>query len=552
MDKRKYINNVVLIMSAGSGTRFGADKPKQYCNLKRRPIIEYALDACRLSVMADEIVIVTAPDYKNIVKEKYGYPTTGGGNTRAESLANGLNYIYEHYECNKVIVANAVCPLMKEEQIDRYFSLLDEYDYVLTAWKVVSTLHRYDGVLTDRDEYFHVMEPEAYRFPMLYSNYKGDYPVPYIFHQMPREAKAYFCFDYPYTMKVTYARDVDIAEILYDDIILRPKQEKTRHNVNLWLSSFQDNNIAEWLLKVTSYMEELMNRWEITSYTVNPQAFATCVYEAESKKYGSVIIKFHAPSGRFALELLYYKLQSKEIMAELLDYDTEYRALLIQKVKPGHQVKFHMEDGELRSFYDKVSKKLLPRNAISTKLILPTIMSDFEQNVSYADNYNFETKFRKKMEETVRNIWAEYFADSPQYYLHRDLHRRNLLRENGKITAIDPLGIVGPKEFEYTIPFIIETKAHMENLLSKHRELFEFFSKYCCKERLYAAVFIMWVHKMEEYVFVKHDNFKLAKWAVESIKKLFFDDGEWELFDKAGWPKELRKEDGINSCREKQ
>lgn len=540
MGKKNYIRNIVLIMSAGSGTRFGADKPKQYCSMKGRPIIEYALDACRLSTVTDEIVIVTSEDYADIIQDKYGFPTTVGGSTRAESLANGLDYIAKHYACEKVIVANAVCPLMTEGQIDKYFSLLDEYDYVLTAWKVVSTLHRYDGKLVDRDDYFHVMEPEAYRFDILHSCYKGDFPVPYIFHQMPSGSKAYYCFDYPYTMKVTYARDVEIAEKLYDDIILRPKQDKTRQNVNLWLSSFNDKNITDWLLKVSEYMGELINRWEITSYTVNPQTFATCVYEAESKKYGSVIIKFHAPSGRFDLELLYYQMQSSEIMAELLDYDADFRVLLIKKIKPGLQVKFNVDDDELVSFYDNISKSFLPADSFETEVMLPTIMSNFNQNVQYSDKYNFEFEFRKKMEDKARKIWNLYFENSPKYFLHRDLHRRNLLRSRKGIVAIDPLGIVGPKEFEYTISFVIEAKADSSNVILKQERLFEFFSRYCDRERLYAAVFIMWVHKMNEYVFVKHDNFKLAQWTITCIKEMFFDKDEWKMDGKSGWPKGLR------------
>lgn len=540
MEKKEYIRNVVLIMSAGRGTRFGADKPKQYCNMMGRPIIEYALDACRLSSATDEIVIVASPEYTNIVQKKYGFPTTVGGNTRTESLANGLAYISEHYACEKVIIANAVCPLMTESQIDQYFMLLDQYDYILTTWKVVSTLHRYDGRRVDRDEYFHVMEPEAYRFPILYSNYKGDFPVPYIFHQMPERSKAYFCFDYPYTMKVTYARDIDIAERLYNEIILKPKRDKTRQNINLWLSSFENKDIMEWLLKINNYMEELIERWEITSYTVNPQTFATCVYEAESKKYGSVIVKFHAPSGRFELELLYYQMQSSDIMAELLDYDSEFRVLLIQKIKPGIQVKFHSNDSELKRFYQKVSKSLLSKKMLDTNILIPTIISDFERNIHHADKYNFEQYFRKKMEEKVKEIWMEYFASSPQYYLHRDLHRRNLLRTKTGIMAIDPLGIIGPEEFEYTIPFIIEAKADMQDIIRKQEELLDFFSEFCNRKRLYAALFIMWVHKMDEYVFVKHDNFKLAKWTIECIKKFFYEKDEWKLDGKLGWPRGLK------------
>ena len=153
------VKNVVLVMSGGSGQRFGAPVPKQYCMMGGREIISYAIDAARFCPSTDEVVIVTAKDYLDSIREKYGFPTTLGGSNRTESLANGLAYIAENYDCEKVIIVNAVCPLMTEEQLDRYFKLLDDYDYVLTSWKVVSTLHRYDGTCVDRNDYFHVREP---------------------------------------------------------------------------------------------------------------------------------------------------------------------------------------------------------------------------------------------------------------------------------------------------------------------------------------------------------------------------------------------------------
>ena len=76
---KTYIKNVVLVMSGGSGTRFGADRPKQYCDMKGRPVIEYVLDACKLSKNTDQVVIVTAQEYVDPIHEQYGYPTTVGG-----------------------------------------------------------------------------------------------------------------------------------------------------------------------------------------------------------------------------------------------------------------------------------------------------------------------------------------------------------------------------------------------------------------------------------------------------------------------------------------
>ena len=44
---KKYIKNVVLVMSGGSGTRFGADKPKQYCICLRKGFFDEEVRLCR-------------------------------------------------------------------------------------------------------------------------------------------------------------------------------------------------------------------------------------------------------------------------------------------------------------------------------------------------------------------------------------------------------------------------------------------------------------------------------------------------------------------------
>ena len=519
-----YIKNVVLVMSGGSGTRFGADRPKQYCMMNGKPVIEYVLEACKLSKQTDQVVVVTAKDYVESVREQYGYPTTVGGNTRTESIYNGLQFVAQHYDCEKVVIINAVCPLVLDSQIDRYFQLLDDYDYVLTCWKVTSTLHRYDGQMVDRDDYFHVMEPEGYRFKPLHANYKKDFPVPYVFHQMPKNSKPFYCFDYPYTMKLTYSRDLRTAEWLYNDIIEKPRREKTMQKMNLWLSSFRSEGVAEWSFKIPEYMDVLSQRWEITNYTINPEAFATCVFEAESRKHGPVIVKFHAPSGRYDLELLYYRKAQGGYMAELIDYDEDYRAMLIRKVVPGNQVKFSLQNPDFQSFFQRVSENFIPYEEERMKHI-PSVMDEFEMNVRNANNYTYEHDFRGKLELMARKVYDRYFASSPQFFLHRDLHRRNLLQSKEGIVAIDALGVIGPKEFEYTIEIFIETRQAKDHVQA-YTELFRFFSQFASPERLAAAMFFLYVHKMDEYVFVKHDHYKMAADALGMIKKLYFTEDE--------------------------
>jgi len=521
---KKYIKNVIMIMSGGIGSRFGADCPKQYSYMGGRPVIDYVFDACKKSVFVDEIIIVASEMYMGYVENRFQVPVVLGGGTRPESVANGIRYVYENYACEKLIITNAVCPLASTEQYDKYFKLLDEYDYILTTWKLAPALHRFDGEKVDRDEFFNVMEPDAYRFDMLYDSFDFKNLKKYIFHNMPEKAKPYYCFDYPYTMKVTYPQDIKLLELLYKDIIIKPDTEKTIQVVNGYLGADGNKDIIEWIKIVQKRMkEEIVPKYSIVNYSMNAQTEANIVYEANSNIYGSIIIKFTPSEFFFHKELLYYELASKDIMAELIDSDEEYYVLIIKMVKPGLQIKFDTQNMELRSFFDRVNENFISIERLKGDKNVPSIMSEFEEYVISASRHTFEYQKRKILEEKARKVYGLYFKDARLFYLHRDLHRRNILKDRDTLRAIDPRGSVGPKEFEYVIPFIIEIRDDKEHTTERFWDMFDFFKKYVDEEKFMAALFIFFVYKANDYVFQKNDNYCLARWCLESIQELFFE-----------------------------
>lgn len=89
--------NILLLMMGGSGTRFGADVPKQYVELENRPIFSYILEAHQNCASIDKIVIVSHSSWIDYVSrwstwlcaDKVACITPGGAN-RSESVRNGL------------------------------------------------------------------------------------------------------------------------------------------------------------------------------------------------------------------------------------------------------------------------------------------------------------------------------------------------------------------------------------------------------------------------------------------------------------------------------
>jgi 2-C-methyl-D-erythritol 4-phosphate cytidylyltransferase len=119
------LNRIVAILpAAGSGTRMGADTPKQFLELDGLPLVQFTLR--RLAQCADitEFLIPTRAEEADALRvrlerESIGRPVRvlAGGNSRQDSVAVALAEVPRDAEI--ILVHDAVRPLVKREQIDR-------------------------------------------------------------------------------------------------------------------------------------------------------------------------------------------------------------------------------------------------------------------------------------------------------------------------------------------------------------------------------------------------------------------------------------------------
>lgn len=206
-----------IVLAGGSGTRFKGTVPKQYCLLAGKEVISYSIEAFRNAALVDDlIVVVDAQEYElGRIAATYNVPTVLGGSTRNGSLANAMAYIRTHYpDCTKIIENNAACPLLRSQQIDDIIRLLDDYDFVQSTYKITDALGSYSSRTVDREDYFLIQAPDAYRFPLLCEHFKAEHPNGHPAAQLPDSATGYnyMCEGQPF--KITYPDDIEIAEIL--------------------------------------------------------------------------------------------------------------------------------------------------------------------------------------------------------------------------------------------------------------------------------------------------------------------------------------------------
>ena len=200
--------NIIMITAGGVGERFGSNVPKQYVEIGGRKVISYVIDACKRSKLADAIVVVAHPNYHDELRAELGVEVTASGEQLNVTKRNGFDYIRQHSACEKLVVVDAVRPAIDSEVLDKFFTLLDEYDAVACARKITDSLGRYGEWVVNREEYFTLSAPEGFRFDLLDKHFRKDSPITESIQQLPETSKVYLDFDVPYYDKLTYPEDL--------------------------------------------------------------------------------------------------------------------------------------------------------------------------------------------------------------------------------------------------------------------------------------------------------------------------------------------------------
>ena len=123
------MKTIALIVAGGSGTRFGADRPKQFLELCGRPILMHTIEAFEraLSGVEHEIVVTLPADQMKVWRDlcsEYGFAVAHrlvhGGQTRWHSVKNALTAAVDDPAAVDVVaVHDGVRPLVSADLIAR-------------------------------------------------------------------------------------------------------------------------------------------------------------------------------------------------------------------------------------------------------------------------------------------------------------------------------------------------------------------------------------------------------------------------------------------------
>ena len=169
-----------IVPAAGSGSRFGAEKPKQYLDLLGRPLIFHTLRALTACPDIERVWVVLAPD--DPWWPRFDWSELGakletvrcGGATRAESVTNGLQAAaMVAADDDWVLVHDAARPCISAAMLDALFADLAQ-DPVggILAVPVADTLKRADteqrvAATEPRDGLWQAQTPQMFRYGLL-------------------------------------------------------------------------------------------------------------------------------------------------------------------------------------------------------------------------------------------------------------------------------------------------------------------------------------------------------------------------------------------------
>lgn len=172
--------NYAIILSGGTGTRLGLDRPKQYVEVNKKPIIRYVIETMKQCGVIDGIVIVASPDWQEYVQnqisvsEKFlGFALPG--ENRQLSIYSGLCVLRDKLQAEKVnlddvivLIQDAARPNTSAKLIEQCFDLEEGVDGAMPVLPMKDTVYlSEDGAhvssLLERKQVYAGQAPESFR-----------------------------------------------------------------------------------------------------------------------------------------------------------------------------------------------------------------------------------------------------------------------------------------------------------------------------------------------------------------------------------------------------
>lgn len=219
-----------VVPAAGSGSRFGSARPKQYTPIHGRPMLEHTVHALASRRGIDAVYVVLAAGDADFPECRWDglqvpvVPLYCGGPTRSCSVFNALMALRNQADDDDwILVHDAARPCLAADELDRLFAALDDDDIGgLLALPVADTLKRADAhdravATAPREGLWRALTPQMFRYRLLVEalhRAKGDVVTDEAAAVEKLGLQPRLVVGAATNIKVTYAEDLAFAQIV--------------------------------------------------------------------------------------------------------------------------------------------------------------------------------------------------------------------------------------------------------------------------------------------------------------------------------------------------
>ncbi len=176
------IKKYAVIVAGGRGMRMGAAVPKQFLPLLGKPLLCYAIQAFAATIRGINIILVLPTDQlnsaKTVLKSYLGnidVTTVAGGNTRYESVQNGLAKVNND---GVVFVHDGVRPLLSPDLIQRCYHQAMEKGSAIPVVPVMESIRIIENDSSrsiNREQLRIIQTPQTFLTKIILPAFRQDY-----------------------------------------------------------------------------------------------------------------------------------------------------------------------------------------------------------------------------------------------------------------------------------------------------------------------------------------------------------------------------------------
>lgn len=216
----------VIIVAGGSGVRMKSAVPKQFIELKGKPVLMRTMERFAESLPDVKLIIVLGKqlhaDWKTLCaqhKFTIEHELTDGGETRYHSVKNGLSLVPD--AC-LVGIHDAARPLVSAKTILETYQMAEKWGNATPSIPVTDSLRSVRGkenTAVDRDHYCIVQTPQCFHSDLIKKAFLKSYKPEFTDDASVLEAfgeKINLIEGNRENIKITTPQDLIIAEALFE------------------------------------------------------------------------------------------------------------------------------------------------------------------------------------------------------------------------------------------------------------------------------------------------------------------------------------------------